>query len=375
MKSKDSKEILLKYHSGEATEEEKKWLENWVMNGLESDFDLNEYEFLNDLTEIRNRLLVKEQSKGIKPLLLRITAAASVLIALSVGAYFILKTPAPKPDLVQQKHTPIVPGGNKAMLTLTDGSVIELNSATNGKIAQQDGVSITNTDDGELVYTVADKASKTGAPLYNAISTPKGGEYELSLPDGTKVWLNAASSLRFPTCFTGKERKVYLSGEAYFEVSRNKKMPFIVSSGDATVEVLGTHFNIKAYKDEEALKTTLLEGSVRVYGKKNSILLTPGQQATLSYTSDQINITNAKITEVMAWKNGYFIFKNSSLKDIMNQISRWYDVDVEYQCDPRNKYFGGMYSKDKDINELLKGLELTKNVHFKIEGRRIIVTR
>lgn len=301
--------------------------------------------------------------------------AAAILVILTAGiVLFDYKSNTSIKNEVLTNVNKIRPGSNKAILTLSDGSKIELTGTANGSIANQSGVSITKTKDGEIVYTVTNGTGKKAVAVYNNISTPKGGKYELTLPDGTKVWLNAASSLKYPTYFAGKDRKVELEGEAYFEVKKNQKMPFLVRANGATVEVLGTHFNMKAYHDEDVLKTTLLEGAVRLRGKNSVAVLAPGQQALLYYKGDDINVRQVKTAEAVAWKDGYFIFKETNLRDIMNQISRWYDVEIEYQCDTRDKSFGGIYSKDKDINELLKGLELTKLVHFKIEGRRIVVT-
>nr|WP_068889144.1 FecR family protein [Pedobacter panaciterrae] len=305
------------------------------------------------------------------------TLAAIILLTLTVGIIlFNYKSGnVVKREIAANPLNKIKQGSNKAILTLADGSKIVLTGTANGNIANQAGVSITKSKDGELIYTVATKNEKNVPPVYNQISTPRGGQYELVLPDGTKVWLNAASSLKYPTYFAGNERSVQLDGEAYFEVKKNLKMPFKVNSGNATVEVLGTHFNIKAYDDEDVMKTTLLEGAVRLHSKNSIATLKPGQQAVLSNNGGNINVKEVKTSEAVAWKDGYFIFKDTNLRDIMNQISRWYDVDIEYQCDTKDKSFGGIYSKNKDINELLKGLELTKLVHFKIEGRRIVVTR
>jgi transmembrane sensor len=193
------------------------------------------------------------------------------------------------------------------------------------------------------------------------------------LPDGTKVWLNAASSLHFPTAFTGGERRVELTGEGYFEVAKNKHLPFKVAFNDQEVQVLGTHFNIMAYPNEEASQTTLLEGSVSITKRNISRLLVPGQQAKSTIGSAGFDIKQVDTQEAVAWKNGEFLFKNTNIQSIMRQLARWYDVDVAYQGNLQNMVFGGRMSKSKNISEVLKNLELTGTIHFKIEGRRVTV--
>jgi len=208
---------------------------------------------------------------------------------------------------------------------------------------------------------------------FNTISTPVGGQYTVVLPDGSKVWLNAASSLKFPTAFTGTERRVELTGEGYFEVAKNKHMPFKVNFNREEVEVLGTHFNISAYPDEAVTRTTLLEGSVRI--SKNNIkkILVPGQQAISSMQTGGFNIAEVNTDEAIAWKNGLFLFHNENIRSIMKKIARWYNVDVNYQGSFTNQEYGGRISQSKNLSEILKNLELTGTIHFKIEGRRVTV--
>jgi len=337
-----------------------------------------------------------------------IAAAAIIFIVLTCGLYYYQNKPK-SPQLAAQKLQPkkndIAPGGNKAILTLADGSKISLSDAANGEIAKQAGISITKTSNGQLIYSIADSQPVEGLgqlQVYNTIETPKGGQYQINLPDGSKVWLNAASSLRFPTKFAGNERKVELSGEAYFEIahitlpseesrtgakkdSGAEAMPFKVISGNQTVEVLGTHFNINAYSDEPSIRTTLLEGSVRVLlnspsgeGLMNfSKRLKPGQQ---SKVNKMINVFNVDTQEAIAWKNGYFIFNNENIESIMRKVSRWYNVDIEYQGNISQKALWGSLSRFKNLSELIDMLELTGSVHFKIvrgatseKERRIIV--
>lgn len=301
-------------------------------------------------------------------------AAAAVLI-LALGLYWwsgIRQKNQMAYKVEPAQQTDIAPGGNKAMLTLGDGSVISLDSAANGALASQGSTSITKSKKGELVYNAGQGLD--AAVVFNTVTTPKGGQYHIVLPDGTKVWLNAASSLRFPTSFKGKERRVEISGEVYFEVAHNKKMPFIVKTAETEVAVLGTHFNVMAYPDEKVLKTTLLEGSVRVKRADKSVMLAPGQQARLKSGTDNIRIVDeVDMEKEMAWKNGYFQFKDDNLENIMRQISRWYDVDVRYEGNPGKETFTGRLPRNGNVSKVFKILSLS-GVKFRIEGKSIIVT-
>lgn len=264
------------------------------------------------------------------------------------------------------------PGGNKAILTLGDGSNIILDSAGNGNLASQGNTSITKSGTGELVYKSNNKAAE--AIVYNTVTTPKGGQYHIVLPDGSKVWLNAASSLRFPTSFSGNERRVEITGEVYFEVAHNAKMPFIVKANETEVAVLGTHFNMMAYPDEKVMKTTLLEGSVKVSRAGKSAMLAPGQQARLSTSSENIRVLDdVDMDKEMAWKTGYFQFEDDNLESIMRQVSRWYDVDIAYEGNASREHFTGRLPRNANVSKVLKILSLS-GVKFRIEGKSIIVT-
>jgi len=301
-------------------------------------------------------------------------AAAAVLI-FSLGLYWwsgkdqspIAQQSAPTVQLAD-----IPPGGNKAILTLGDGSSIMLDSAKNGSLASQGSTNVTKSKKGELVYNASGNSDQ--AVVFNTVATPKGGQYHIVLPDGSKVWLNAASSLRFPTAFRGKERKVEITGEVYFEVAHNAKMPFIVKAGETEIAVLGTHFNVMAYPDEKALKTTLLEGSVKVSRGGKSAMLAPGQQASIRNIADNIRVAdNVDMEKEMAWKNGYFQFQDDNLENIMRQISRWYDVDVTYEGNPGKETFTGRLPRNGNVSKVFKILSLS-GVKFKIEGKSVIVT-
>ncbi|MCD0488357.1 DUF4974 domain-containing protein [Pedobacter sp. MC2016-14] len=290
----------------------------------------------------------------------RYAAAAAILIIVGLGLYLYNNTTL-APASVRFATQDITPGGNKAILTLANGKKVEL--AANG------------------IYTVKDVK---GENEFNTITTPRGGQYQINLPDGSSVWLNASTSLTFPVHFSKAERVVVLNGEAYFEIEKvyeaahSKRLPFIVKTAQQRVEVLGTHFNIKGYADEANTKTTLLEGSVKV-GYLNDtrsevqlrdLILKPGQQSILNQTS--INVTIADMDETLAWKNGLFMFSGQDLESIMKQVSRWYDVEVAFENEAvKRQTFKGAISRFKNISQLLEVLESTGSVHFKMEGRRI----
>jgi transmembrane sensor len=261
------------------------------------------------------------------------------------------------------------PGISKAILTLADGSTINLKGNTNREIATQSNVTISETIDGSLIYK--DNTSQQSLAQQNTISTPNGGEYKLTLSDGTKIWLNAASSLQYPTSFTTGERKVILKGEAYFEVAKGTK-PFIVSGNEQSVRVLGTHFNIKSYEGERPV-TTLLEGSVKVIPNSNAVpkLLSPGQQAVLG---QNLTVSNVDTEQDVSWKNGLFSFDHNSLKDALKQMERWYNVEVDYSNVPDIELVGTI-PRSARLSSVLKALEVTSNVKFKIEERRISIMK
>ncbi len=308
-----------------------------------------------------------------KSIFYTLSAAAAILIIISLGIKFYHQRANQKEVLMTNKQflQDVAPGGNKAFLTLANGTKLSLTDAIDGELAQQAGISVVKTEDGQLVYNVGNTVNEgNGNQVFNTIETPRGGQYQINLPDGSRIWLNAASSLRYPVVFMGNERKVELQGEAYFEIAENKSSPFRVVSNNQVVEVLGTHFNINSYPEEGAIKTTLLEGSVKVRSGNNSAMLSPGQQ---SQVGNSIYITQADIYETVAWKNGKTQFSNADIKTIMRMLSRWYDVEVEYQGEMIGTGFGGSVSRSKNISEILKLLELTGDVHFKIEGRRVTV--
>jgi ferric-dicitrate binding protein FerR (iron transport regulator) len=268
----------------------------------------------------------------------------------------------------------VAPGGNKAILTLADGFRISLADVADGTVARQQNIQISKTGDGQLVYTLQKTDGGTrGSKDINMIEVPKGGQYQIVLPDGSKVWLNAASSMRLPLDFAaGGERRVELKGEAYFEITHDPHLPFTVVSGQQTVQVLGTHFNVKAYTDEADVRTSLLEGKVRVTADGNSVVLTPGQQAQFT---DHMAVAEVNVDDAIAWKNGYFHFDDERLEDIMRSVARWYDVKVVFEEERlKDETFGAVTTRFASISTLLRIMEQTGNVRFKIENKTIKIT-
>ncbi|NRF40162.1 FecR family protein [Pedobacter foliorum] len=311
-----------------------------------------------------------------------IRIAASILLCMSIGLIIYRSyTPQSQQKTVINTTKPKVqdflPGKNKAVLTLSNGNEVILDDTQSGRIANQGGVVISKLNDGQIAYSSAHSGQKStsSADQLNTLTIPKGGQYQLTLPDGTLVYLNSASSLTYPTKFAGTDRKVTLSGEAYFEVAKNPKMPFIINvNNKQEIQVLGTHFNVEAYTDERVINTTLLEGSVKILYKNKQAILKPGQVAINSMGTD-LDIKPADIDEAMAWKNGLFIFNNENITTVMKKISRWYDVEVVFKGNMENVNFLGNYSRTKSLASLLKNIELMENVNISIEGRRITVTR
>lgn len=327
---------------------------------------------------VRQQLLAKIQPVKVLPFykrrLPRVAAAVLLLICAGMIWRYYQHTkhvaPADVPSKILAQHDQ-PPGGNRAVLTLANGSTILLDSTANGAIPAQGATKVIKVN-GQLIY----QANGTNAPTisYNTVTTPRGGQYKIALPDGTLVWLNAASSLRFPTAFTGNERVVTLNGEGYFEVAHLRdNMPFKVQLSDGAVEVLGTHFNIMAYQNEARVRTTLLEGAVNVLHDSHKARLSPGQQAsweTAAHSGIQVSNTNAE--EAIAWKNGYFQFNRARLEDVMRQLQRWYNVEVRYEGTGSQREFWGKIPRDARLSEAIKILELS-NIHCTIAGDTIII--
>jgi len=301
-------------------------------------------------------------------------AAAVILFVAGTSVYLVLNkkdTSKAKTLVGHEKRYPILQGGNNAVLTTSDGRTIILDSMQNGTLTQQ-GNTIINKQGGTLIYKVSTLSKSHSPVVYNTLSAPRGGQYAVVLSDGSKVWLNSVTTLHFPTAFTGSERVVELTGEAYFEVAKNKEKPFLVKVGNMQVKVLGTHFNIKAYSDENVIKTSLLEGSVNITRGNATGLLRPGEQALVNKEEDKIDITKANLDNVMAWRNGMFQFEGADITEIMREISRWYNVDIEYADKVPLRHFEGKISKNAQLSDVLRILELS-NVKFIVKDNKIIV--
>lgn len=364
--------IAKKWQEGTITELEKEAFEEWYA-GFEDVLEIDSAESHEEAERRLYNLIARRGNIGPKrgPKWPRVAAAAAILLSLGIGSYYYITKPNQE-QIAQIQVNDVVPGGNKAVLTLANGQHVVLTSAKNGRLAIQGNTEITKTADGNIVYNqTTGESAAISALTYNTVSTPVGGQYHLTLTDGTNVWLNAASSIKYPIAFTGGERKVEIFGEAYFEVAHNAAKPFRVRSNHQVVEVLGTHFNINSYADETATKTTLLEGSVKVTGSNGFKFIKPGQQAVLS--GNNLSVAQADVEEAVAWKNGYFRFNDEKIASIMRKLSRWYNIDVSFEGKMLEEGFNGKISRYKNISQTLKMLEKTKAVHFKVEGRRVTV--
>lgn len=373
-------EILDKYRAGTANEQEVALLKSWSLTYTEPETEaLSMAERLESTDRIWANLQARYEVGRPKKLWPRIAVAATLLCMLSIGIYF-LRYRTGKADLTTDTISQIAPGKNTATLTLANGKQVVLDEANNGQLASEAGVAITKTKNGELIYKMIGESGKQGnGTAFNTLETHRGEQYQVILPDGSHVWLNAASTLKFPVVFADRQRLVELSGEAYFEVAHQKMKPFKVKTKQQQVEVLGTHFNINAYDDEPAVRNTLMEGSIKVStpalerGLNGDLILKPGQQSVL--IGNQIEVVQANLEEAMAWKNGYFMFESENIKSIMRKVSRWYNVEVIYMGEIPDETFSGVVNRFANVAQVLKKLSLTNRVHFKIEERRIIVTK
>ena len=377
-------EIITKFKNGEATAEEIREIDLWYENQAANSGYTDELS-ADERLETRQKMLrnvrtgIKQGTTPVVKLhiyrnLKRFAVAAVLLLATATGIYFSsIKQKTAQKELAVTND--IAPGSNTATLTLANGKKINLAALSNGQVASQSGIRISKTANGQLVYeSIPNERVSDNQPEFNTIEEPLGGQWQVILPDQSKVWLNALSSITYPLHFAGKERNVKISGEAYFEVAHNPKMPFKVQSGTQTVEVLGTHFNITAYAGEKLIKTTLLEGAVKVSEGKQSKLLVPGEQAQVG--GGNIVVTkDVDVEDVVAWKNGYFKF-DENLEAIMLKVAKWYNVEVVYQFKPDpGIVYAGKVSRTKNISSLLKIIEFDGDVHFKIDGRRVIVMK
>ncbi|MGE8341142.1 MAG: FecR family protein [Flavobacterium sp.] len=373
-------ELLKKHQNGTLSDEDKDKLDAWYLHkAVNSNKQLSEYELADSYEHLKSRLPLAQQTKVIS-LWPRIAAAASIVLLFGAGIFYFTKSEVGVEQeniQVVEKPKEIAPGGNRGILTLSNGKQIVLSDVSSKDIIakeDQDEVTIKMDANGVITYVINPNAdaSEEDADSFNTLSTPTGGQYNIVLADGTKVFLNAVSSIKYPTQFNGDQRIVELEGEAYFEVAKNKSKPFLVKSDNQTIEVLGTHFNVHAYNNESVVKTTLLEGSVAVSSKNQKAILKPGQQSNISESSSKIAVKEVDTEAAIAWKNGRFKFDNADLKSVMKQLERWYGIKVEYRGDVSDVKFNGGTFRNKNLSEVLKVLELS-NIKFKVEGKTIIV--
>lgn len=376
MDKEQIKRLMPKYLAGDCNEEEMTLMETWYNHYLEdTELKVSEEQILESTERIQNRLnsLIAPKTRTLfKPL----AVAASILLAVAIGIYLFTG------NLYKSKDTQlseINPGKHDATLTLADGKEIKLSNVGNGDLAKELGLTITKTADGQLVYQIEKQTTtgnRSGTGLaHHTLSTSNGEIFQLILPDGSKVWLNAASKLNYSVSLaTDHKRVVNLNGEAYFEVFKDKKHPFIVRTSKQEIEVLGTHFNINSYDDEQVTKTTLIEGLVKVRLANEEALLRPGQESSVD--TKGINIRSVDTEGAIAWKNGKFLFNDEALESIMRKISKWYNVEVVYTSeDIKTAQFYAMIDRFSSIEEVLKVLRLTRKVSFRIEGRQITVSK
>lgn len=368
--------LLKKYGKGKLNPDEKAVLESWYLKQAESSSnELSDAELDKNLALIRRNLMLKQEPVP-KFNWQRVAVAASLLILSAFGAHFILHK-KDRADTAKIAKKDASPGKNRATLILSNGKKIILGDASNGQLVNDAGVSINKTQSGEIIYKAnAAPGNDTVKTGFNTLTTAKGEQYQLILPDGSHVWLNAASAVKYPVVFDKKERTVELNGEAYFEVAHKPESPFKVKTRRQEVEVLGTHFNIYAYDDESITRTTLVEGSVKVsaFTSHNTIVIKPGQQSLVD--DYNLKVETVDTDDALAWKNGYFEFNDESLESIMKKVGRWYNLDVEYSNNTaKNQLFSGSVSRYKNVSQVIKTLELTNAAHFKIENNKILVIK
>lgn len=374
MTREDIEDLLDRYNNGNATESEKALVESWYNNFVPPASASDTEHLKQDQKESLRRLLAdidQGRNKRIGPWL---TAAAAILVLFTAfGIYhFIAEKKNRQPKYaVGTAIKDIAPGTSKATLTLANGTTIDISDTKNGRIATQAGVQINKTGDGQVKYETATAATSL-KEVMNIITVPRGGKYQVVLADGTKVWLNDASSLKFPTVFSGSERVVELTGEAYFDVAHNSKQPFKVKTAGQVVQDIGTQFDVNSYADEDAIATTLVEGSVKIYDAKGQTFIKPGQQYLLKTNGTSEVKNDVDLDEVTAWKSDMFQFDNADIKTIMRQISRWYNVDVEYAGQVPASTYHGRISRNANASTVLKILELS-GINFTIERGKIIV--
>jgi len=376
MGNERAEELIRKYLEGTATPEEEALLESWYIAAAQSQPDMpGEPDYPKIGREILEPLLAgkPDQPTRRSPIRLwpRVAAAAAVIIAFSVGSFLIFhKRPAEPVAQIQQPLNDILPAGTKATLSLPGGRNISLDSVTNGTRATQGNVTA-NSLNGQLIYVVS--PSDRPATAYNTLTTAPGEHYSLVLPDGTKVWLNAGSSITYPIAFNGAQRKVTVTGELYFEIAHNLAQPFRIGVKDQLVEDIGTHLNINAYDDEPTVKTTLIEGSIKIGRGSKSVTLRPGQQASMGPKDSSFQVKSVDANAATAWQNGYFYFDHADITTVMREFARWYNVKVVYKGDLPKQTFKGKVYRNINASEALSILSYF-GAHFHIDGRTITVS-
>src|SRR5690625_174518 len=340
-------------------------------------------EEMGDRDEIRNNILSRIRneigSQGRRRYLysIRKISAAVLLLVFAAGVYLWISNE--KKEKISEElviKNDVLPGSDKAVLTLSDGARVILDGSLTGVIANEGEVSVENSEDGVLTYSGENNLDfdeiTTDKVINNTITTPQGGQYKVKLHDGTMVWLNSLSSIRFPTRFSEEAREVEITGEVYFEVAHRSKQPFKVYSGEQYVEVLGTEFNIQAYEDEPSIRTTLVDGSVNVVTENESALIDPGYQV-VSFSNDVLEVKKVNAEMVVAWKNGLFQFWDTDLEEVMRQLARWYDIDVDYLTTTQGKSFTGFVSRDVTISNVLRMIEEAGGIKFGLEDKKVFV--
>lgn len=357
--------LLENYRSGKLTDHERAILESWYTAQVAKGGPTLDDEALRHNLDVVRDNIAKRTKPRVHHVPYRWVAAAAVLLV-TAAAWFFVRNGATVELPAQDVAYEVLPGGNKATLTLADGRKVPLSTSRDGIVVAQDG--ITYSDGSTVIAGAASKGTTNEAAAMLSMTTPRGGTYRIMLADGTTVWLNAGSTLRYPVQFDPDERKVELEGEAYFEVqkTKGKRIPFIVKSKGQDISVLGTEFNVSAYADEQTVRTVLVNGSVKVlaHEAKGEVLLKPGEEAVLS--SEGIHTRQANIASVTAWKTGKFRFDDTELHDIMNQLSRWYDLEVQYRGEIKDKYFYGVMNRDQPLSDILDALQ-EGGVNFKVE--------
>lgn len=375
MSESELKDLLRRFREGTCTEEEKELLELWFdQTSVRSDWKWTDAQAQEHTRQqMLNSIQMHVKETDLKPRRLwpyLSAAAASVALLLVSGAWWFLHSGNERDKVADYSQTVVKPGTQQAMLTLSDGSSVLVDGAARGVLSKDGDMTVLKTDQGNLEYRKDSEGQASDGR--NTLLVPRGSTFKVTLPDGTIAWINSATRMTYPAGNTGSERLVELSGEAYFEVSPDKKRPFKVVSGGTEITVTGTHFNVNAYEDEKDVTTTLAEGQVVVRREMEHAVLKPGQQA-LSSGSGKLTVRKADVEGSLAWKEGYFVFDDMELRSVMKTIARWYDVEVVYEGDIPPQRFGGTFSKSKDLGGLLSYLGQLSNIHFKQQGKKIMV--